>query len=277
MHLYLCDEFPRARHLIHVRNPDEALLLLETGVVTEITFGAGWERRDSANVVAQFLSASVLECKIPMLAWSVIQDSPNSHRVIKAIMLALDAFCKARGAPAPMSLEAIQRAVACGLDPTLTFDNFLVNEGNATAYAFATLVSLTSSVERNLLAIMGTKGTGKTHLLHAIGNQILRFEPAINLRNVSANTLVANGEERIRLTEIRGKQIILLDDVHVLCDRPEDLIALMQLCRQSISAGNQIVMVIEAHPDHPLHLPSALHELLRSALVVGLTSATYSD
>src|SRR3989338_1764946 len=63
------------------------------------------------------------------------------------------------------------------INPSLTFDNFVIGKANQLAFAAATQVADLPGVSYNPLFIYGGVGLGKTHLLQAIGNQILLNNP----------------------------------------------------------------------------------------------------
>ena len=75
-------------------------------------------------------------------------------------------------------------------NPIYTFQNFNCTDDNAAAFGFATVVSLSYKAERSPLLFIGVRGSGKTHLMHAIANQWLHFEPSGKLRFLAASAFL---------------------------------------------------------------------------------------
>lgn len=65
------------------------------------------------------------------------------------------------------------------LDKQLTFDNFIFSYANR--FIEDILNRFVDSPESVALFLSGDEGTGKTHLLHAVGNRAMEIDPAIRL------------------------------------------------------------------------------------------------
>ena len=72
------------------------------------------------------------------------------------------------------------------LNPKYTFDNFVVGNNNKFAQAAAQAVSQSPATAYNPLFIYGGVGLGKTHLMHAIGNFILKNNPSAKVLYVTS-------------------------------------------------------------------------------------------
>ena len=118
------------------------------------------------------------------------------------------------------------------IDSALTFDNYIMGPSNQFAYASAFSTSEKPAVQYNPLFIYGPPGVGKTHLLHAIGNQIKKKNPHIRAYFVSAEKFVNEFIESIQHKtpgDFRAKyrdniDLLLIDDVQFIVgkDRSEE-------------------------------------------------------
>ncbi|HTR07716.1 MAG TPA: DnaA/Hda family protein, partial [Paraburkholderia sp.] len=72
------------------------------------------------------------------------------------------------------------------LNPVLTFDNFVTGKANQLARAAAIQVADNPGISYNPLFLYGGVGLGKTHLIHAIGNQLLLDKPGARIRYIHA-------------------------------------------------------------------------------------------
>ena len=85
------------------------------------------------------------------------------------------------------------------ISPDKTFDNFVVGACNAFAHATAGAVAESPGTQQyNPLYIYGSTGLGKTHLLHAIGNQILLKQPDAHVLYISAEQFTNDLIDAIR-------------------------------------------------------------------------------
>lgn len=74
------------------------------------------------------------------------------------------------------------------LNPNYTFDTFVKGSSNEFAYAVARAVSQMPGKSYNPLFIYGGVGLGKTHLMHAIGNEIADLYPSYKIEYVTCET-----------------------------------------------------------------------------------------
>ena len=78
------------------------------------------------------------------------------------------------------------------LNPSFTFDSFVTGKANQLARAAALQVAEHPGVAYNPLFVYGGVGLGKTHLIQAIGNMLLEFNPSANVRYIHAEQYVSD-------------------------------------------------------------------------------------
>lgn len=158
--------------------------------------------------------------------------------------------------------------------PRYGFENFIICAGNSTAYQFARRLTDENGAE-NLLYLHGPAGSGKTHLLMAIGASIcgragLTTIPCISCKDI--NEIyggVYPAEEVSRLAErLRDAPALLVDDIHRIPDQPGIRLEFWQLFNDFFQAGRPIVI---AGLFPPKELPN-LDDHLISRLLWGLVA-----
>ena len=110
-----------------------------------------------------------------------------------------------------------------GLNPKYTFDTFVVGSNNKFAQAAAMGVADNPGSKYNPFFIYGGVGLGKTHLMHAIGNQILMNNPNVNILYVTSetftnqliNALRDQATEKFR-EKYRNIDVLLIDDIQFI-------------------------------------------------------------
>lgn len=110
-----------------------------------------------------------------------------------------------------------------GLKKNYTFDNFVQGDGNVWAKSAALAVSEDLALTYNPLFIYGGPGLGKTHLLNAIGNEILKNIPDARVKYIPAESFINDFLEHLRLGEMekfkktyRSLDLLLIDDIQSL-------------------------------------------------------------
>ena len=110
-----------------------------------------------------------------------------------------------------------------GLKEKYTFDNFIQGDGNVWAVSAALAVSEDLALTYNPLFIYGGPGLGKTHLLNAIGNEILKNIPDARAKYIPAESFINDFLEHLRLGEMekfkktyRSLDLLLIDDIQSL-------------------------------------------------------------
>ena len=109
------------------------------------------------------------------------------------------------------------------LNPKYTFDSFVVGNNNRFAHAAALAVAEAPATSYNPLFIYGGVGLGKTHLMHAIGNSILRKNKNSNILYVTSekftnqliNSIKDNTSAQVR-DKYRNIDVLLIDDIQFI-------------------------------------------------------------
>ena len=159
------------------------------------------------------------------------------------------------------------------LNPKYTFDSFIIGNSNRMAYAAAIAISNDPGNAYNPLFIYGQSGLGKTHLLHAIGNQILQNDLKKNILYIPTEKFTSGyissirnntNEEFIkRFTDI---DVLLIDDIQFISGKESTQVEFFHIFNTLYEQKKQIVI----SSDSPLNEIQILAERLRTRFAWGL-------
>ena len=179
--------------------------------------------------------------------------------------------------PAAAGGEAVGEAPAIGLNPKYTFEHFVIGEGNRFAHATALKVAELPGQAFNPLFIHGRPGLGKTHLLHAIANYVMRYGSGLTIRYSTGEEFTTEFVRALQSHDMasfkerfRGVDVLLLDDVQFVADKArteEELFHTFNVLRES---GRQLVMTSDRGPAQLAGLEERLAERFSSGVVAGL-------
>jgi chromosomal replication initiator protein len=177
-------------------------------------------------------------------------------------------------APEKPPLKSVKPAIReDGLNAGYTFDAFVVGSCNQFAHAAALAVANLPAKNYNPLFIYGGVGLGKTHLVNAIGNQIIKNDPAAKVSYLSSekftNELI-NSLRYEKMTDFRNKyrtkDALLVDDIQFLGGKERTQEEFFHTFNALYDSNKQIIITSDKLPkDIP-----GLEERLRSRISWGL-------
>ena len=159
-----------------------------------------------------------------------------------------------------------------GLDNKYQFKNFLEKDGNTLAKKEALEVVKNLGLKHNPLYIYGDSGSGKTHLLQAIGNNVLENDPEKRVKYISAENLLEN---ELEIQKVRSEEfdLLIVDDIQVL-EEKDDMIQekFFNLFNSLHVKDKQIVLSSDSEPDQLKNVQSRLIVRFKWGMTVCLRS-----
>lgn len=142
------------------------------------------------------------------------------------------------------------------LDPKHTFETFVVGASNQFAHAAARAVAEQPATQYNPLFLYSDAGLGKTHLLHAIGNYVLRINPKAKICFISAEKFVNDLIDSIhhgKMSQFREKyrdsyDVLLMDDIQFIAGKDRTQEEFFHTFNALHSSRRQIVVTSDKCP-----------------------------
>jgi len=194
-----------------------------------------------------------------------------------------DSMGESANAPAP-SGRTEQRTVQVEgalkhtsyLNRTFTFENFVEGKSNQLARAAAWQVADNPKHGYNPLFLYGGVGLGKTHLMHAVGNHLLKKNPNAKVVYLHSERFVADMVKALQLNAInefkrfyRSVDALLIDDIQFFARKERSQEEFFHTFNALLEGGQQVILTSDRYPKEI----EGLEERLKSRFGWGLTVA----
>ncbi|MCX7184598.1 MAG: chromosomal replication initiator protein DnaA [Nitrosospira sp.] len=177
--------------------------------------------------------------------------------------------------PAPKE-KNLSRLNVSRLNPSFTFDNFVTGKANQLARAAAIQVAECPGVAYNPLFIYGGVGLGKTHLIQAIGNLVLKHNNQAKIRYIHAEQYVSDvvrAYQHKAFDEFKryyhSLDLLLVDDIQFFGGKNRTQEEFFYAFNALIEAHKQVIITCDSYPKEI----SGMEERLISRFGWGLTVA----
>ncbi|HEX7473137.1 MAG TPA: chromosomal replication initiator protein DnaA [Candidatus Limnocylindrales bacterium] len=187
-----------------------------------------------------------------------------------------------RPAPQAVRLEPTRvggEGGSTNLNPRYTFANFIVGSANRLAHAASLSVAERPGHAYNPLFLYGGVGLGKTHLMHAIGNQVIAKFP--RKRVVYATSEKFTNEfitsiQQGKIDEFRARyrriDLLLIDDIQFIADKERTQEEFFHTFNAIHEDGKQIVLSSDRPPKQIITLEERLRSRFEWGLIADLTA-----
>ena len=170
--------------------------------------------------------------------------------------------------------QTSKRNTARRLDPRYTFDTFVTGPGSRMAFSAASSVAERPGARYSPLFLFGATGLGKTHLLHAVGHEILARHPHQRVALISAeqwvNEFIADAHDK-KFDAFRKRyrddiDVLLIDDIQFLAGKTQSQDEFFHTFNALYESHKQIVVTSDRYP----HEIAGLEERLKTRFQWGL-------
>jgi chromosomal replication initiator protein len=160
------------------------------------------------------------------------------------------------------------------LNETFTFQTFVEGKSNQLARAASMQVAENPGGAYNPLFLYGGVGLGKTHLMHAVGNEIVRRNPNAKVAYLRSERFVADMVKALQLNAInefkryyRSVDALLIDDIQFFARKERSQEEFFHTFNALLEGGQQVIVTSDRFPKEIVDL----EERLKSRFGWGLT------
>ncbi|MGR3894242.1 MULTISPECIES: chromosomal replication initiator protein DnaA [Pseudomonas] len=229
-----------------------------------------------AHQAAQVAAVAAPAAPAPAPAAPQVEDAPSRD--------SFDSMGENTAVVAPPSSRTEQRTVQVEgalkhtsyLNRTFTFENFVEGKSNQLARAAAWQVADNPKHGYNPLFLYGGVGLGKTHLMHAVGNHLLKKNPNAKVVYLHSERFVADMVKALQLNAInefkrfyRSVDALLIDDIQFFARKERSQEEFFHTFNALLEGGQQVILTSDRYPKEI----EGLEERLKSRFGWGLTVA----
>lgn len=187
-------------------------------------FFANWLNEHYLDTINATLSGLLPDFKV--IRFAPGQDAARDARLPAPSRRGPARHSPTRPSAAPQVQSANGNGRLLGFNVRYTFDRFVIGASNRFAHAAAKAVVETPARAYNPLFLYGQTGLGKTHLMHAIGQELLRRNRELNIVFISSElfmnqlieSIAKKATPRFR-ARYRQADVLLIDDIHFIAGK----------------------------------------------------------
>lgn len=204
-----------------------------------------------------------------------ISSSSNLHKkIVDEPVILSPAVTNSSVKEAVPAKNALSHSYRQGLNVRYTFETFIVGGANELAYAACQAIAQNPGSKYNPLFLYGGVGIGKTHLIQAVGNEVLAQNPNARVVYVSTEQFVQEFLDAIRYKKntdfaghYRGADVLIIDDIQFIAGKEKTQEEFFHTFNALHQANKQIII---SSDKPPREIPT-LEDRLRSRFAWGMS------
>ena len=181
--------------------------------------------------------------------------------------------------------EFIAEPLVTNLNKQLTFESFIVGPSNAMAFKAALAASDKPGQLYNPLFIHGDSGLGKTHLMHSIGNHIIKNRPNMRTLYVTSDEFLTDytslskqpnpEKEKYFNNKYRNIDVLLLDDIQFLKNKEKTNEMFFNIYNNLYNHNKQIVISADVNPSELKGIMDRLVSRFNQGITISVTPPNF--
>jgi chromosomal replication initiator protein len=184
--------------------------------------------------------------------------------------------------PAAPAAPLVAAGDSTPFEPRYNFDTFVVGKANEVAYNAARTMAEGGTLGFNPLFLHGGTGLGKTHLMHAIGQDYLAHHPKARVVYMSAEKFMFEFVSAMRAKDtfsfkqwLRSADVLMIDDVQFISGKESTQEEFFHTMNELISAGRRLVISADRSPQDLDGIESRILSRLSWGLVADVNPADF--
>jgi chromosomal replication initiator protein len=124
--------------------------------------------------------------------------------------------------------RVVSNPISTGLNPKYTFETFIIGKGNELAHAACNAVAKKPGQTYNPLFLYGGVGLGKTHLMQAVGHEVLQKNPSAKVMYVTSEKFTNEFVQALSMNKVsqfkdlyRNIDLLMIDDIQFLAGKEQ--------------------------------------------------------
>ncbi|WP_438616563.1 chromosomal replication initiator protein DnaA [Marinobacter salinexigens] len=256
----------------YLRRIEEVLKDLHGGQAPRVNMKVGSAPRETEAVSRSVAEVPVSRARVQEEAGSQVTDEEKG---VAATLAPEPAAVKPKAEPERRSVQ-VEGDIKhqSFLNEGFTFETFVEGKSNQLARAASMQVAENPGGAYNPLFLYGGVGLGKTHLMHAIGNEIVRRNPKAKVAYLRSERFVADMVKALQLNAInefkryyRSVDALLIDDIQFFARKERSQEEFFHTFNALLEGGQQVIVTCDRFPKEI----ADMEERLKSRFGWGLT------